>query len=54
METNYAALYQSNDRQLMKTAEDSLNPRLDRVDEIIAFAKEANIKKDWHSQLRGV
>ena len=29
----------------MKTAEDSLNPKLDRVDEIIAYAKKSGIKR---------
>jgi uncharacterized metal-binding protein len=45
MDTDYQRLYSENDRRIMKVAEDSLNPGIDRVDELIAFAKEASIKK---------
>ncbi len=45
MNTGYGALYNQSDRKVMKIAEDSLNPRIDRVDELIAFAEEAGIKK---------
>ncbi|MEZ5072676.1 MAG: DUF1847 domain-containing protein [Bacteroidales bacterium] len=38
---DFAALYGENDRKVMKTAEDSLDPRVDRVDEIIAYARAA-------------
>lgn len=43
-ESNYNALYSNEDRQILKLAEDSLNPRIDRVDEIICYAREANMK----------
>ena len=38
-------LYNEVDKQVMKFAEDSLNPKIDRIQEIIAYAKKANIKK---------
>jgi len=44
-EINFALLYNESDKQLMKVAEDSLNPKIDRVNEIIAFANEAKFKK---------
>lgn len=37
--------YQGGDLQIMKNARLSLNRKLDRVDEIIAYAKQARIKK---------
>lgn len=46
METiDYTALYHQEDKDILKFAEDSLNPKLDRVNEIIAYCKEAGIKK---------
>ena len=42
---NYTKLYTDNDKQILKIAEDSLNPQLDRVDEIIEYCNEAGIKK---------
>jgi uncharacterized metal-binding protein len=42
---NFRALYSEKDIQILKQAEDSLNPRINRVDEIIAYAKEAKIDK---------
>ncbi|MBK7710898.1 MAG: DUF1847 domain-containing protein [Bacteroidales bacterium] len=46
METNnYSTLYNDTDKQILKQAEDSLDPKLDRVDEIIRYAKEAEINK---------
>lgn len=46
METqDYTSLYKEEDKVILKLAEDSLNPQLDRVAEIIAYAKEAGIKK---------
>lgn len=42
---NYKALYSGRDLEVMKVAEDSLDPGLNRVNEIVAFCKEANIKK---------
>ena len=43
--TEFAHLYDEQDKQILKVAEDSLNPRIDRVDEIIEYAKEAEISK---------
>jgi len=43
MENEYSTLYKKQDKEIMKVAEDSLNPRNDRVTEIIDFAKEAKI-----------
>ena len=43
-ERSYGELYSENDREIMKAAEDSLNPKIDRIHEIIAFAKESKIK----------
>ena len=40
---NFSTLYSDADRLILKQAEDSLNPQIDRVDEIIAFAKESKI-----------
>ncbi len=42
---NFTALYNDQDLKVLKVAEDSLNPRIDRVHEIIAYAKEAKISK---------
>ena len=42
---NLRALYSDKDIQILKQAEDSLDPRIDRIDEIIAYAKEAKINK---------
>jgi uncharacterized metal-binding protein len=41
----HTELYSIQDKELMKTAEDSLDPKIDRVEEIIKFAKEAGYKK---------
>ncbi len=43
--TDFVSLYDEQDKQVLKVAEDSLNPRIDRVHEIIAYAKEAKISK---------
>jgi len=43
--TDFSNLYNDSDRQILKLAEDSLNPGLDRVSEIIEYAKEAKINK---------
>ncbi len=43
--TDFSKFYSASDKQIMKHAEDSLNPRIDRVHEIIEYAKEANISK---------
>ena len=42
---NYTELYTDEDKEILKVAEDSLNPKVDRVDEIIAYCKEAGIKR---------
>ncbi len=42
---NFADLYEEQDLQVLKDAEDSLNPKIDRVQEIIAYAKHARLKK---------
>jgi uncharacterized metal-binding protein len=43
-ESNYNTFYSNEDRQILKLAEDSLNPGIDRVDEIISYAREAKMK----------
>ncbi len=43
--TNYRALYNDADKLILKQAEDSLNPGIDRVGEIILYAKQAGINK---------
>lgn len=42
--TMYRDLYSDEDIKVMKVAEDSLNPKVDRVDEIIAYCREAGIR----------
>ena len=42
---NAAAFYNDQDKQILKIAEDSLNPRIDRIAEIIEYAKEAGITR---------
>jgi uncharacterized metal-binding protein len=42
---NFSALYSDSDKQILKLAEDSLNPSIDRVNEIIEYAREAKINK---------
>jgi uncharacterized metal-binding protein len=41
----FTDLYNESDRQILKDAEDSLNPRIDRVQEIIEYAKHSGFKK---------
>ncbi len=43
--TNYTALYTDKDREILKIAEDSLDPKIDRINEIIAYCKEAGVRK---------
>jgi uncharacterized metal-binding protein len=43
--TDFSTLYNNSDRQILKLAEDSLNPHIDRVNEIIEYAKVAKIVK---------
>lgn len=42
---NFSELYNNNDRQVLKNAEDSLNSKIDRIQEIIDYAREAGINK---------
>jgi uncharacterized metal-binding protein len=42
---SYKELYNDTDKQIMKQAEDSLNPRIDRINEIIEYSREAKIDK---------
>jgi uncharacterized metal-binding protein len=42
---DFASLYNEHDRHVLKIAEDSLDPHLDRVSEIIEYAREAGFKK---------
>jgi len=39
------SLYSESEKEILKIAEDSLDSRLDRVQEIIEYAREAGIKK---------
>jgi uncharacterized metal-binding protein len=41
---NYTELYNETDRQILKDAEDALNPKVDRVQEIIEYARHTGIK----------
>lgn len=41
---SFNSLYNDSDKQILRQAEDSLNPRVDRINEIIAYAKESNLK----------
>lgn len=41
---NFGALYNELDKAIMRTASNALNPRIDRVEELKLFAKEAKIK----------
>jgi len=45
VENDQAKLYSDEDKHILKTAEDSLDSKLDRVDEIIAYAHEAGLNK---------
>jgi uncharacterized metal-binding protein len=42
---DFKTLYNDQDKRVMKMAEDSLDPQIDRVAEIINYAHQANIKK---------
>jgi uncharacterized metal-binding protein len=44
-EVDFSKLYDPSDKDVMKIAEDSLDPKLDRVQEIIEFARVAGMKK---------
>lgn len=41
---NYISLYSDNDKQILKDAEDSLNPKIDRLHEIVEYAQFAGVK----------
>ena len=40
----FSKLYSEKDKQILKDAEDSLNPKIDRVQEIIEYSRQANLK----------
>jgi uncharacterized metal-binding protein len=42
---NYIDLYTLPDKEIMKIAEDTLDPNLDRVEEIIVYANESGLKR---------
>jgi uncharacterized metal-binding protein len=42
---NASGLYNDQDKQVLKVAEDSLNPRVDRIHEILEYAREAKISR---------
>ena len=42
---DFTSLYNNKDKRILRIAEDSLNRSNDRIQEIIEYAKEANIKK---------
>jgi len=42
---DYTVLYTDEDKQILKIAEDSLNPKIDRVNEIIEYCNVAGIKR---------
>jgi uncharacterized metal-binding protein len=42
---DFKALYDNEDRRILKVAEDSLDPHLDRIREIIEYSREVKIKK---------
>ena len=42
---NFSTLYSDSDKQILKLAEDSLYPAINRVNEIIEYSKEAKINK---------
>ncbi len=43
-QTNFADLYDDEDKRVLKLAEDSLNPRINRIDEIVEYAREAGLQ----------
>ena len=42
---DFKSIYSEEDKRVLKLAEDSLDPRIDRVQEIIMYAKEANLHR---------
>lgn len=45
MNNDFTVLYNDDDKHILKIAEDSLNPLLDRVQEIIGYAEAEGIKR---------
>jgi uncharacterized metal-binding protein len=43
--TDFNDLYTDHDKQVLKIAEDSLNPHLDRIQEIIEYSREAGLRR---------
>jgi uncharacterized metal-binding protein len=43
--TGFSKLYSIEDKQIMKLAEDSLDPHIDRINEIVEYAREAKFSK---------
>lgn len=42
---DFTKLYNDEDREILKIAEDSLNPKIDRVTEIIEYARKAGFRR---------
>lgn len=42
---DYTKLYSEEDKKILKVAEDSLDPKIDRINEIIEYCNQAGIKK---------
>ena len=42
---DFTVLYNNQDKDILKTAEDSLNRAMDRIQEIIDYSKQASLKK---------
>ena len=43
-EKDFTSLYTNEDKAILKVTEDSLNPKVDRIQELIAYSKMAKIK----------
>lgn len=43
--SDFTRLYNEQDKKILKLAEDSLNPHIDRIQEIIEYAKKADFEK---------
>jgi uncharacterized metal-binding protein len=41
----FTHLYNDRDKDILKIAEDALDPKIDRIEEIIKYAKEAKLKR---------
>ncbi len=42
---DFTGLYNSEDKQILKAAEDALNPKVDRIQEIVEYARQTGITK---------